>query len=70
MTKPVTTAVSATALDYDSTIVSVVELSGKSWVVGAQVPGVKRQSRHSLKPRWEDLVALLDRLRRRAERPV
>jgi transposase len=66
MTKPVRTAVSATALDYDSTIVSVVELSGKSWVVGAQVPGVKRQSRHRLKARWEDLVALLDRLRRRA----
>ena len=39
MTKPLTTAVSATALDYDSTIVAVVELSGKSWVVGAQVRG-------------------------------
>lgn len=66
MTKPLTTAVSATALDYDSTIVAVVELSGKSWVVGAQVPGVARQPRHSIKTRWEDLVALLDRLRRRA----
>ncbi len=67
MSQPVTTAVPATALDYDSTIVTVVELSGKSWVVGAQVPGVARRSKHSIKARWEDLVALLDRLRRRAE---
>ena len=66
MTKPLETAVSATAPDYDSTIVTVVELSGKSWVVGSRVPGVARQSKHSIKARWEDLVALLDRLRRRA----
>ncbi len=67
MTKPVEAAVSATALDYDSTIVTVVELSGKSWLVGSQVPGVARRSKHSLKTRWEDLVALLERLWRRAE---
>ena len=67
MTKPLETAVSATALDYDSTIVTVVELSGKSWVVGSQVPGVARRSKHGIKARWEELVALLDRLRRRAE---
>ena len=29
--------------------------------------GVRQRSRHHIKPRWEDLVALLDRLRRRAE---
>ncbi len=67
MTKPVETAVSATAPDCDSTLVTVAELSGSSWLVGSRVPGVARQSKHSLKARWEDLVALLDRLRRRAE---
>ncbi len=36
-------------------------------MVGSQVPGARRQSKHSIKTRWEDLVALLDRLRRRAE---
>ncbi len=70
MTKPLETAVSATAPDYDSTLVTVAELSGKSWLVGSQVPGVARRSKHSLKPRWEDPVALLDRLRRRAEGPA
>ena len=67
MAKPVTTAVPATALDYDSTIVTVVELSDRSWIVGAQVPGVARRSKHGIEARWEDLVALLDRLGRRAE---
>ncbi len=31
------------------------------------VPGVARRSKHSIMTRWVDLVALLDRLRRRAE---
>ncbi len=35
-------------------------------MVGSRVPGVARRSKHSIKARWEDLVALLDRLRRRA----
>ena len=29
----------AAAVDYSSTLIVVVELSGTSWVVGAQVPG-------------------------------
>ena len=61
MTKPLEAAVSATALDYDRTI---VELSGKSWMVGSQLPGVARRSKHGIKARWEDLVALLDQLYR------
>jgi transposase len=36
---------SATAFDYTSTLVSVLELSGKSWELGASVPGVSRRPR-------------------------
>ena len=64
MTKPISTWAPATALDTNSTLVTVLELSGKSWLLGAQVPGVARQSKYSLKPRWEELVALLERLQR------
>jgi transposase len=34
---------SATAFDHTSTLVIVVELSGKSWELGASVPGVSRR---------------------------
>jgi transposase len=33
----------ATAFDHSSTLVSVLELSGKSWELGASVPGVSRR---------------------------
>jgi transposase len=32
-----------TALDYDSTLVCVIEMSGTSWLVAATVPGVDRR---------------------------
>ena len=45
------------AFDHDSTLVVALELSGKSWVVGAVVPGVTRRPRRRLAPR--DMVGLL-----------
>jgi transposase len=33
----------ATAFDHHSTLVAVLELSGKSWQLGASVPGVSRR---------------------------
>jgi hypothetical protein len=33
---------SLTALDQDSTLIAVVELSQSSWLVGAIIPGVER----------------------------
>src|SRR3546814_2589124 len=41
----------AAAFDHDSTLVVAVELSGKSWEIGAVVPGVARRPRRRLDPR-------------------
>src|SRR4051794_10155092 len=59
--------VPATALDHEGTIVAVVELSARSWLVGAQVAGVPRQCRQKLAPSAAALLEHLDHLRRRAE---
>ena len=53
-------------LDYDATIIGALELSGKSWVLAVQLPGVKRHSKHVLEPRGEDLVAWIERLKARS----
>lgn len=53
-------------LDYGATIIGALELSGKSWVLAVQLPGVKRHSKHVLEPRGEDLVALIERLKARS----
>jgi transposase len=60
--------VPATALDHESTIVAVVELSARAWLVGAQVAGVPRQCRQKLAPSAQALLDHLDHLRRRAEK--
>ena len=60
--------VPATALDHESTIVAVVELSARTWLVGAQVAGVPRQCRQKLAPSAEGLLDYLEHLRRRAEK--
>ena len=39
----------ATAFDHDSTLVVAMELSGKSWELGAVVPGVARRPRRRVK---------------------
>ena len=60
--------VPATALDHESTIVAVVELSARTWLVGTQVAGVPRQCRQKLAPSAEGLLDYLEHLRRRAEK--
>ena len=57
-----------TALEYESTIVTAVELSARSWLVGAQVAGVARQCRQKLAPSAAALLEHLDQLRQRAGR--
>ena len=39
---------SLAALDQNSTIIAVVELSQSSWLVGGVVPGIERQPRKKL----------------------
>ena len=59
---------SLAALDQDTTLVAVVELSSKSWLVGAAVPGVERHPLKKLDPDASALLKLLERWRGEAER--
>src|SRR5712672_2303728 len=54
---------SLVALDQDSTIVAVVEMSQSSWLVAGVLPGIERQPRKKLEPSPERLLALLHRWR-------
>jgi transposase len=54
---------SLVALDQDSTIIVVVEMSQSSWLVGGVLPGIERQPRKKLEPSPERLLALLHRWR-------
>src|SRR5438477_7543175 len=54
---------SLVALDQDSTIIAVVEMSQSSWLVGGMLPGIERQPRKKLEPNAERLLGLLHRWR-------
>lgn len=62
MTKQDAPAGTETAFDHDSTLVVALELSGKSWEVGAVLPGVARRPRRRVTPR--DMAGLLTQLER------
>jgi len=47
---------SLVALDHNSTIIAVVELSQSSWLVGGMLPGIERQPRKKLEPSPERLT--------------
>ena len=59
---------SLVALDHNSTIIAVVELSQSSWLVGGVLPGIERQPRKKLEPSPERLLGLLHRWRDEAVR--
>ena len=52
---------SLVALDQNSTIIAVVELSQSSWLVAGMLPGIERQPRKKLEPNPERLLSLLHR---------
>ena len=54
---------SLAALDQDSTLIAVIEMSQASWLVGAIVPGVERHPLKKLVPDAEELLRLLQRWR-------
>ena len=58
---------SLTALEQDSTLIAVIEMSQSKWLVAAVVPGVKRQPLKKLDADEESLFKLLRRWRREAE---
>src|SRR3954465_9626791 len=54
---------SLTALDQDSTLIAVVEMSQSSWLVGAIIPGVERRAAKKLEASETLLLVLLHRWR-------
>ena len=54
---------SLAALEQDSTVIAVIEMSQSSWLVAGIVPGVERQPLKKLVPGGEALLALLQRWR-------
>jgi transposase len=59
---------SLTALDANHTLIAVIEMSQKSWLVAGIVPGVERQPLKKLDSDHNALLKLLDRWRLEAER--
>ena len=52
---------SLVALDQNSTIITVIEMSQSSWLVAGMLPGIERQPRKKLEPNPERLLGLLHR---------
>ena len=57
---------SLTALEQDSTIIAVIEMSQTKWLVAALVPGVERQPLKKFDAHEETLLKLLHRWRHEA----
>src|SRR5437868_11521760 len=49
------------ALDQNSTIIAIIEMSQSSWLVAGMLPGIERQPRKKLEPSPERLLAVLQR---------
>src|SRR6516164_848735 len=60
---------SLVALDQNSTIIAVIEMSQSSWLVAGMLPGIERQPRKKLEPSPERLLAVLYRWQDEAVRP-
>src|ERR671929_2191705 len=59
MPQPNDLSTSLVALDQNSTIIAVLEMSQSSWLVAGMLPGIERQPRKKLEPSPERLLAAL-----------
>ena len=59
---------SLTTLDPNHTLIAVIEMSQKSWLVAGIIPGVERQPLKKLDADENELLKLLDRWRTEAEK--
>jgi transposase len=57
-----------TALEQDSTLIGVIEMSQASWLVAGIVPGIERHPAKKLEPDPAALLRLLQRWQAEAER--
>lgn len=73
MTQPNDLSRCLAALDQDSTLIAVVEMSQSSWLVAGIVPGIERHPVKKLEPDELALLGLLHRWRdegRKADRSI
>ena len=68
MAKPDDLSKPLVALDHDSTLVCVIEMSGTSWLVAATVPGVDRRPLQKLPVNPARLLEQVERWRKEAAR--
>jgi transposase len=68
MSKPDDLSKPLVALDHDSTLVCVIEMSGSSWLVAATVPGVDRRPLQKLPVNPARLLEQVERWRKEAAR--
>ena len=66
MSQPFDASRSLTALDQDSTIIAVIEMSQSKWLAAAVIPGVNRQPLKKLDTNADALHKLLHRWRNEA----
>ena len=59
---------SLTPLNLNHTLIAVIELSQKSWLVAGIIPGVERQPLKKLDPNEDALLSLIDRWRKEAKK--
>ena len=59
---------SLTALDENSTLIAVIEMSQSSWLVAGIIPGVERQPVKKLAPDEAGLLQLVRRWREEAKK--
>jgi transposase len=59
---------SLTPFDPNQTLITVIELSKRSWLVAGIIPGVERQPLKKLAPDEDELLKLLERWRAEAEK--
>jgi transposase len=59
---------SLTPFDVNQTLIAVIELSKTSWLVAGVIPGVERQPLKKLEPDENELLKLLGRWRKEAEK--
>jgi transposase len=68
MSKPYDLSKPLVALDHDSTLVCVIEMSGSSWLVAATVPGIDRRPLQKLPVNPARLLEQIERWRKEAAR--
>src|SRR6202795_2961245 len=68
MSKPFDLSKSLAALDQDSTLIVVIEMSQSSWLVAAREPGLARDPLKQLPPDQDQLFKLIDRWREESRR--